>query len=303
MAKPYEGNWVLRSVLFVPGHIEKMAQKAALSEADCVVLDLEDAVPPQFKKQGREIIREVLKSGMFVKKTVFVRINPLETGLTLRDVEAVAYQELHGFIYPMARTPDNIKNFDAQLRLIEHHQGLPLEHFSIIALIETPLAVLNAYQIATASKRMVGLLFGCEDFLAELEGQHNADEIALHTPRAQVALAARAVGIEPIDTPYVKVHDLEGLKIFARQGRTLGMSGMLVMSPSQIPVVHDIYTPSEEEITFAREVVKTEEDAQASGKGIVIVDGKFISPPSVKAARNVLTRFEAIQKLQDFAQD
>lgn len=300
MSKPYDGSWVLRSLLFVPSHIEKMVSKAAGSEADSVVLDLEDAVPFESKEQGRKLIHDTLKSGLYAKKTVFVRINPLDTGLTLIDVEAVACSELHGFVYPMAYTPDNIKNFDAQLRLIEHHLGLSIGHFSVIALIETPLGVINAYEIAKASDRMVGLLFGCEDYLADLQGRHSAGNVSLLTPRAQLAIAARAAGVEPIDTPYVKVHDMEGLRSFTQEGRDLGMAGMLVMTPKQIPIVHETYSPSEDEIQFATDVVKAAEEARAAGRGIVVVDGKFISPPTLKAAQKILARYEAIRNLHKF---
>ena len=125
----------------------------------------------------------------------------------------------------MAYVPEDIATFDAQLHLMESTLGLETGHFSIIVLIETPLGVINAYPLATASPRVVGLLFGCEDYLAELEGRHNEAETSLHTPHAQVALACRAAGIEPIDTPYVKVHDLEGLRPFAGRRSRFGHGG------------------------------------------------------------------------------
>jgi len=301
MAKPYKSSWVLRSLLFVPGHIEKMVRKGAGSDADCVVLDLEDAVPEKNKADGREMIRHFLGEGLYAKKTVFCRINPLDTGLTLKDLDAVACRQLHGFVYPMVYTPDDIKNFDAQLRLMEIHLGLDIGHFSIIALIETPLAVLNALQIARASERMVGLLFGCEDYLAELQGRHSAEgDFSLLAPRSKVALASRAAGLEPIDTPYVRVHDLEGMRKFATGGRDLGMAGCLVMTPKQIPIAHEVYTPSEEEIKYATDVVEAAENARAEGRGIVVVDGKFISPPTLKGAENVLKRHRAILDLESF---
>ncbi len=300
MAKPYEGPWVLRSLLFVPSHIEKMVRKGAGSEADCVVLDLEDAVPDTKKEEARTAIRESLTSGLYTKKTVFVRVNPLETGLTLRDLDGVACRELHGFVYPMANTPDDIKNFAAQLRLKEMTTGLPVGHFSLIILIETSLGVINAYSIAKASSRVVGLLFGCEDYMADMEARHSENDVSLHTPRALIALAARAAGVEPIDTPYVKVHDLEGLVSFSRRARDLGMGGMLVMTPKQIPIVHSTYTPSEEETSYAKAVVAAAEAARKEGRGIAVVDGKFISPPTLKAARKVLARVEAVENLNRF---
>lgn len=297
MSKPYPGSWVIRSMLFVPGHIEKMARKAATSEADCVVLDLQDAVPDPMKVEARTTIRRVLEEGLFETKTVFVRVNPLDTEMTLTDVDAVACRQLHGFVYPMAYVPEDIATFDAQLHLMESTLGLETGHFSIIVLIETPLGVINAYPLATASPRVVGLLFGCEDYLAELEGRHNEAETSLHTPRAQVALACRAAGIEPIDTPYVKVHDLEGLRPFSGRARDLGMAGMLVMTPKQIPIVHEVYTPNDVEVALARKMVQAADEAARDGRGIAVVEGMFVSPPTLKAARKLLDRAEAIEKL------
>lgn len=297
MSKPYPGSWVIRSMLFVPGHIEKMARKATTSEADCVVLDLQDAVPDPDKSEARTTIRRVLEEGLFEKKTVFVRVNPLDTEMTLVDVDAVACRQLHGFVYPMAYVPEDIVTFDAQLRMMETTLGLEIGHFSIVILIETPLGVLNAYPLAKASPRVVGLLFGCEDYLAELEGRHSEGDISLHTPRAQVALACRAAGIEPIDTPYVKVHDLEGLRPFAERARDLGMAGMLVMTPKQIPIAHEVYTPNEIEVTLARKMVQAADEAAKGGRGIAVVEGMFVSPPTLKAARKLLDRSNAIEGL------
>lgn len=301
MTKPYEGKWVIRTFLFVPGHINEMMVKAAGTDADCVALCLEDAVPYLEKPNARKKIREVLESGIYRKKTVFVRINPIDTGLTLKDLEGVACKELNGFVYPMAYTPDDIKSFDAQLSLVENQLNLPTGHFSIIVLIETPLAVLNAYKIAKASTRVVGLLFGCEDYMAEMESRYSKEEMSLFTPRSLVAMAARAAKIVPIDTPYVKVYDLEGLKRFATLGRDLGMSGMLVMTPRQIETVRECYTPSKEDIAYAADVVRIADKVEKEGKGIAMINNKFISPPTLKHAQKLLEHVEAIQNLESFS--
>jgi citrate lyase subunit beta / citryl-CoA lyase len=301
MAKPYPGPWVLRSLLFTPGHIDRMARKAAVSAADCVVLDLQDAVPDVDKAQARQTIRALLEEEVFAKKTVFVRVNPLESGQTLKDVNAVACRPLDGFVYPMAYTPNDIIAFDAQLSMKESELGLPRGHFSIIILIETPLAVLNSYPLARASARVVGLLFGCEDYLAETEGQHMENDTSLLFPRSQVVLACRAAGVEPIDTPYVQVHDLEGLKTFAAGARGLGMAGMLAMTPRHIPIIHDTYSPSQAEVAAARKMVDAAEESAREGRGIAVVDGVFVSPPTLKAAHNILKRAQAIENLTALA--
>jgi citrate lyase subunit beta / citryl-CoA lyase len=300
MAKPYPGEWVLRSMLFVPGQIDKMLTKAPETETDCVVLDLEDAVPQAEKASARAKIRQALEAGLYKRKTAFVRINPIESGLTLRDLDGVACAHLHGFVYPMTYTADDIKKFDAQLSLIENHLNLPKGHFSIVALIETPLAVLNAYSIATASERVVALMFGCEDYMAEQTARHAEQDVSLHTPRALIAMAARSAHVVPVDTPYVRVHDLDGLRPFARHARDLGMGGMVVLSPGQIAVANEIYTPSVEEIETARAIVAAADVAEREGRGVVIVDNKFISPPTLKASRTTIARLDAIRALEEF---
>ncbi len=299
MNKPYKGPWIIRSFLFVPGHIEKMLTKASKSDADCVAFCLEDAVPMEEKENARTTVRNVLEGGLFNNKPTFVRINPIDSGLTLRDLEGVACKNLDGFVYPMAYTPDDIKSFDAQLSLMENQLQLKKGHFSIIVLIETPLAVLKAYEIAKASERVVGLLFGCEDYMAEMESRYSKEELSLFTPRSMVAMAARAAGVVPIDTPYVKVHDLVGLKRFTSLGRDLGMAGMLVMSPKQIQIVNKCYTPGKKEIEIATEIVQAANNAKKAGKGIVIVKGNFISPPSLKQAEKLLERFAVIKNFEE----
>ena len=240
----YAGPWLFRTMLFTAGHNERYIRKAFVSAADCIVLDLEDAVPDGMKETARGVIRDVLCAGPRVSRPVLVRINPMETGLTLADLDGVACANLDGFVYPKAYCGDDIKVFDAQLALKEKVLGLDAGHFRLVVLIETPRAVLNAYEIAVASRRVVGLLFGCEDFLTDIEGDHGPDQRSLLVARHMISMAARAAGMIPIDTPYVQVHDPEGLRDHIRRARELGFEGMLVMSPRQIEVAQEMYTPS-----------------------------------------------------------
>jgi citrate lyase subunit beta/citryl-CoA lyase len=300
MSKPYQSDWVLRSVLFVPGHSERMMKKSAGTEADCLVLDLEDAVPAVLKAAARETVRHALEKGLYSEKAVFVRVNSFETNLTSGDLAGVACGELNGIVYPRANCAEDIERLDSKLEQIERDLGLPAGHFSLIPVIETVRAVLNARAVTKASQRLVGLIFGCEDFLADLQGRHSDGDMALIVPRAQVALAARAAGIEPVDTPYVRVKDPEGLRVFAEAGRDLGMGGMCAMNPGQVFAINEIYTPSDEEIRSAREVIEAAESAENSERGVFIAAGKFISPPTVKAAQKTLARFETIRNLKEF---
>lgn len=298
MGNPCDGERVMRTVLFVPSHVEKMVDKAAGVPVDSIVFDLEDAVPDTKKQQARDSIRAALKSGQYAGKSVFVRINPIESGLTLRDLDSVACKELEGFVYPMANDADDIKKFDAQLSLMESHLELPQCHFKIIAVIETPAAVLNTQEIVNASSRVVGLMFGCEDYLAAMDARHTELDLSLHHARMMLTLAARSAGVMAIDTPYVQVHDIEGLKAHATRARSLGMSGMVCLSPKQVAAAEEIYSPSADEIAFAEDVEKAAVEAEAQGMGVLIVRGKFISPPTLKGAQRILSMHRAIQEME-----
>lgn len=300
MVKPYDSDWVLRTVLFVPGHLEKFLVNAASSDADCLVLDLEDAVPAGKKAEARETIRQVLEKNIYGNKTVFVRANPLHTGWTERDIKETACAQVHGYVFPRFERPQEMANYEDLLLQAEQNLGFQAGYFSITAVIETPLGVLNCLDIAGSSRRLIALIFGCEDFLAELQGRHCQGELALRFPRAQVAAATRAAGIEPIDSPYVQVHDLTGLKTFAEEGRNLGMGGMCAMSPRQIPIIRQVFSPSPEEIQFAKEVLEAEKNALTSDRGVLLVKGKFISPPTVKAAKKIIERQRAIELFEEF---
>lgn len=298
MAKKYTSNWIIRTLLFTPGHSKEYMYKAFKSDADCVVLDLEDAVPEVNKNCARETISEFLMKGFEYKKPVFVRLNPLETGHTLHDISSVACGNLDGFVYPKAYTARDIEIFDAQLTIKEMELGLENGHFSVIVLIETPSAVLNAHEIALSSKRIIGLLFGCEDFLADMMGDHGPGGRSLIAARSMVAMAARAAGVLPIDTPYVQVKDMEGLKEHIMQGRELGYHGMLVMTPGQIQIAKEMYTPSKEHVEFARKLIEYQKQGLAENKGIMIVDGIFISPPTLKRATRTMKLFEEITAME-----
>ena len=298
MSKPYPGPWVLRTVLFTAGHNERYIEKAFHSDADCIVLDLEDAVPDALKDEARKLTREVLDGATPCSKPVMVRINPFESGLNLIDLDGVACKNLAGFIYPKAYCGDDIKAFDAMLTLKEKVLGLEVGHFCIIVLVETPRAVLNAYEIAVASPRVAGLLFGCEDFLADMESQYGPEQRSLLLPRHMICLAARAANVVPIDTPYVQVHDDTGLKEHIQRARELGFEGMLVMTPRQIEIARECYTPSDEELAEAAEMVRCAEDAVKNKRGIAMYGDKFISPPTLKGARKVLQRSEAIKAFE-----
>lgn len=300
MSKAYNGPWILRTVLFTAGHNQRYINKAFTSKADCIVLDLEDAVPNGLKDEARKRVQQVLSGDPPCRQPVMVRINPFGTGLSLADLDGVACKNLSGFVYPKAQCGDDIKAFDAMLSLKEESLGLPEGHFDLIPLIETPRAVLNAYDIAVASSRVVGLLFGCEDFLADMESSYGPDQRSLLIPRHMIVMAARAAGVVPIDTPYIQVHDDDGLREHIRRARELGFEGMLVMTMRQIDIARELYSPTASELAEASQMAQYASDAVKNSRGIAVYGDTFVSPPTLKGALKTINRHEAVRSFERY---
>ncbi|MBN2185132.1 MAG: CoA ester lyase [Candidatus Krumholzibacteriota bacterium] len=287
--------------MFVPGHNERLMSKSAESEADALIFDIEDSVVPASNKQvARDLIRQKLETGIFDRFEVFCRINDRESGHLLKDVSTLAIGAVNGFVYPKARAGEDIYFFDKLLETIEYEKGLPVGTFSIVPLIETTAAVLAARDICLASGRVLAIAYGCEDFVSDLEGIHDKEGQSLFTPRAMIAMAARASGVIPIDTVHVNVHDLEDLEENIRLARRLGFEGMLVLHPKELEIVHKHFTPTKEEVDEATEMLRLAEEAGKQDKGVVIMNGRFVGPPMVLAAQQIIRRAMLIErKLSD----
>jgi citrate lyase subunit beta/citryl-CoA lyase len=287
-------------MMFVPGHREKLIQSATRSAADALILDLEDSVKPESNKQvARDMIKGYLDSGAFGGYDVFIRVNDRESGHLLKDVMQLAVEGVVGFMYPKAVTGQDIYFFDKLLETIEAEKRIPKGTYKIVPLIETAAAVLNAQDICQASSRVIALAFGCEDFISDLEGIHDHEGVSISTPRALIALAARANGVIPIDTVHINVHDLEHLEKNIELARKLGFEGMLILHPKEIELAHQYFSPSEQEVADAQEMLRLAEEASRGNVGVAVVNGKFIGPPMVIAAKKKLKRHEAIMEKMD----
>jgi citrate lyase subunit beta/citryl-CoA lyase len=177
------------------------------------------------------------------------------------------------------------------LETIEFEKGIPIGTFKIIALIETAGAVMNIQDICTACpNRLVAVAFGCEDYVTDLGGKHDAEGQSIFTARSMIAMGAKANNIIPIDTVHIKVHDLEDLEKNLILAKKLGFEGMLVLNPKELPLAHQYFSPSTEEIAWANEMLQLSSDAVAMGKGVAVKDNKFIGPPMVKMAEAILRK-------------
>ena len=292
-------NYLMRSLMFVPAHNEKLMNSAIQRNADVLLLDIEDSVQPTENKQvARDNIKKFVEEGKFKGKTIFPRVNDRESGHLLQDVYQLSIPGIEGFMYPKAKKGEDIYFFGKLLETIEYEKNLPKHTFKIIALIETPGAVMNIQDICTACpERLIAVAFGCEDFMTELGGQHDDDYNSIFTARSMIAMGARANGVTPIDTVHIKVHDLYDLEKNLIVGKQLGFEGMLVLNPKEIPLVHQYYSPSEEQVEWAEEMLMLSEDAVKQGKGVAVKDNKFIGPPMVKMAKDILRKHQLCKQV------
>ncbi|MBO6523626.1 MAG: CoA ester lyase [Balneolaceae bacterium] len=288
-------NYLFRSLMFVPAHNERLLNSAVKSYADILLLDIEDSVQPSSNKEvARKNIKEYVMDGKFEGKVLFPRVNDRESGELLSDVLELTIEGVAGFMYPKSKTGKDVYFFSKLLETIEYQKNIPIGTFKIIPLIETAAAVLNIQEICTASDRVVAVSFGSEDFISDLQGIHDHDDQSLFTARSLISMGARACNVIPIDTVHVRVHDLEDLEKNIIVAKNLGFEGMLVLNPKELPIIHDYYTPNNREVEDAKEMLKLSEEAKKSGKGVAIMNGKFIGPPMVLKAKSILKKHSLI---------
>lgn len=282
--------------MFVPAHNDRLMQSAARSEADVLLLDIEDSVQPIDNKQvARDKIKHYLETGVFQNRVLFPRVNDRESGELLKDVYQLTVPGVIGFMYPKSQKGEDVYFFGKLLETIEYEKKIPIGTFKIIPLIETVAAVMNIQEICQACpNRVIAVAFGCEDFVTSLGGQHDLEGNSIFTARAMIAMGAKANGIIPIDTVHIRVHDLEDLERNLQLSKKMGFEGMLVLNPKELPLVHKYYSPSEEQVMWAEEMLRLSEEAIAQGKGVAVKDNKFIGPPMVKMAKDILRKKELI---------
>ncbi|WP_455674372.1 HpcH/HpaI aldolase/citrate lyase family protein [Phocaeicola sp.] len=286
--------YLMRSLMFVPAHNPKLLDSAVKRDADVLLLDIEDSVPYLEKQQSRDNIKEFVKRPDLNGKLLFPRVNDRESGELLKDIYQLTIEGITGFMYPKATKAEDIYFFGKLLETIEYEKGFPIGTFKIIPLIETAGAVINMKEICSSCGRIVAVAFGCEDYVTDMHGSHDAEGVSIMTARNLISIGARSCGVLPIDTVHIKVHDLEDLEKNLILSKNLGFEGMLVLNPKELPLVHQYYSPTEEEIDWAKEMIQLADEARKEGKGVAVKDNKFIGPPMVKMARNILRKQELI---------
>ena len=280
-----------RSWMFVPGHRQRMIDKALSLNTDAIMLDIEDGVAPSEKDTARKLIAEALgRERSPSSPTRFVRINAIGHERMDADLAAVLRPGLDGLVLPKVETTQAVLKVDSILK--EREPRLKVEPGSIKLLIavESPKGLLNAPALASCSARVVGLMFGAEDFGRELglPTSREAEARDMIYARSALVVAAASAHVQAIDGVWVVLQDSEGLLGFARQSRRLGFSGMSLIHPSQIDPINRVFSPAPEEIEYAEQVVKAFEEAAARGDGSISFGGQLIDRPIVERARRTL---------------
>ncbi|WP_203261899.1 citrate (pro-3S)-lyase subunit beta [Streptococcus uberis] len=276
-----------RTMMFVPGANAAMLRDAPLYGADSIMFDLEDSVSLKEKDTSRALVHFALKTFDYSQVETVVRVNGLDTVGAL-DIEAVVLAGVDVIRLPKTETAQDIIDVEAVIERVERENGIEVGRTKMMAAIESAEGVLNARDIAKASDRLIGIALGAEDYVTNMKTRRHPDGQELFFARSMILHAARAAGIAAIDTVYSDVNNTEGFQNEVRAIKQLGFDGKSVINPRQIPLVNEIYAPTEKEIQNAKEVTWAIREAESKGSGVISLKGKMVDKPIVERAERVI---------------
>ncbi len=282
-----------RSRLYLPGNEPKFYLNAGLHNPDGIILDLEDSVSPTEKDAAQLIVRNALRSVDFYGSERMVRINQLPIGLN--DLKYIVPHNVQVILIPKCESPEQVKEVEAEVNRLKKIHNIKNEIF-FMPIIESGLGIIKAYEIATASKNNCALTIGLEDYTADIGTQRTLEGRESFFARSMIVNAAKAAGIQAIDTVFSDVSDMEGLHQSVLEAKSLGFEGKGCIHPRQIQVVHNGFAPTQEEIDKAKKIVTAFEEAEKKGLGVVSIGSKMIDAPVVKRAQRTI-RLALINKL------
>ncbi|MBM9464689.1 CoA ester lyase [Aeromicrobium sp. YIM 150415] len=279
-----------RSVLYMPGANERALEKAKTIDADALILDLEDSVSPDAKEQGRENVCAAARSGEYGHRELAIRVNSIGTQWHDDDIRAAAEAGPDAILVPKVESAEQVRSLVAAMDAA----GAPAAT-QLWAMIETPVALLHAEEIAAAHERLTVIVMGTNDIVNETFGLHvpGRNPLVL-TALSWTLLAVRAAGKMIVDGVYNDVKDAEGFDAEARQGREMGFDGKTLIHPSQVEPANLAFSPSEEDVTRASEMIETFDEAKAAGKGVVTYNGKMVEELHIRDARRILAFHDAL---------
>jgi len=278
--------------MFVPGNNPGMMADAHIYGPDSIMLDLEDSVSMMEKDTARLLVYNALRTIDYGDTEMVVRINPLNTPYGKKDIEAVVKAGVHVVRMPKTETADEVREVEAEIEKVEREIGAE-GRTRIMAAIESALGVVNAYDIAISSPRMMGIALGAEDYCANLKTQRSKEGDELRLARETIVVAARAAGIDALDTVFSNLNDMETFRREVEYIKTLGFDGKSIINPRQIEVVNEVFTPTEKDIEKAKAIVAAIKEAEKKGSGVIALNGKMIDRPVVIRAERTITLAKA----------
>ena len=292
-------NRLRRTMMFIPGNNPAMLKDAFIYGPDALMFDLEDSVSPLEKDAARQLVYMALKTIDYTPCERVVRINALSSPHGQADVEAMVAAGVDVIRMPKTETAQDVLDCEAAIVAAELKYGREPESVGLLAAIESAKGVLNAVEIAKSSKRLLGIALGAEDFCADLGVRRSTEGSELQLARQTIVLAAKAAGIDALDTVFSNVADEEGFVAETQRIKALGFTGKSVIHPRQIEPVHRVFAPSQGEIQQAQRLITALQEAEQRGSGVVAVDGKMIDRPVVLRAQRTLQLAEAMGVLQN----
>ena len=286
-----------RALLYVPGNEWHKIEKASALNADCVCLDLEDGVASNRKTEARATVSRALETLSFGASERLVRINAVGSGLESDDLDAVSQALPDGVVIPKVTDAEQVRWVSARLSEIEQSKAQPDGSIGIIAMIENARGLLNLSSISASDARLQALIFGAEDYAADIGATRTREGLEVLYARSAIVATASAFGLQAIDLLFTDFRDLEGLHREAEFGSQLGYGGMQVIHPNQITPVQEAYTPDDAAIANALQVMLAASTNLAEGRGAFALDGRMIDMPIIKSAERLLARARAAGKI------
>ena len=279
-----------RSMLFVPGSNAAMISNTFIYKPDAIMFDLEDAVALKEKDSARILVAHALQHPLYQEIETVVRVNPLDSEFGLADLNAVVRAGVDVVRMPKTETAQDVIDMDREITEIEKACGREVGSTKMLAAIESPLGITQANQIATASKRLIGIALGAEDYVRNLKTERSPEGIELLFARCSILQAARAAGIQAFDTVYSNANNEEGFLAEAALIKQLGFDGKSLINPRQIELLHNLFAPTQKDVDQARRIIDAAEEAERNGLGVASLNGKMIDAPIIDRAKLVLER-------------
>lgn len=286
-----------RCILYVPGNETRKIDKAVTLGADCVCLDLEDGVALNVKADARAVIANALRNLDFGASEKLARINAVGSGMEIEDLAAIVPSHPHTIVIPKVTDAAQIRRVSQHVSELESNCEIAPGSIALIGMIENARGLLNLNAIAAADPRLEALIFGAEDYAADVGAQRTREGLEVLYARSAIVTACAAYGLQAIDLLYLDFRDAEGLRAESLRGAQLGYVGAQVIHPNQVGIVQEVFTPDDAAITHARRIVEAAKQNLEAGHGAFALDNKMVDMPVIKSAERVLARARAARKI------